>query len=680
MNSTPGATDTSEESLHRLADSPPVQQEQAHQEPAGEHEPRVGAGRARLFSSPREATILTSLLLVSGTLLVYQRALQNGFVSYDDPEFVTENPIVRQGLSWRTIAWAFRTTSQDYWHPLTWISHMADVQLFGLNPVGHHLDSVFLHALNVMFFFLILRKATGYIARSAVVAGLFALLPLNVESIAWVAERKTLLCTTALLLTMWAYGWYAKRPSLARYLAVIICFVAGLSAKPMLVTVPFALLLVDFWPLRRIALPSKGSIFSGDFAASFRKLALEKAPLLALSATISVMTIAAQRRTRELLESIPLQWRVENALSSYALYIVKVVWPARLAVLYPFPSGPPGIARTAVAAAAVIALIAITALAWRFREKTYLLAGWLWYLGTLVPVIGFLQDGHQAMADRYVYFSCWGLFVAAVWLVADIAPNIGLTRSALASIAGTAIVAYACLTFVQIGYWKNNYALYSHALAITRQNPIMENDFGASLVDMGQFDLAAPHFQAAVEYMPDYATAHYNLGSMLQRQNRLDAAMSEYTIALRQTHDPIAAAHVYDNIAALRLQQLRSQDALAAYDAALRANPYDSLARTGRGILEFRQANVDAALPDLSFAVQLNPGDPLTCYWLGRALEDKGDLPQAAEAYETALRLADADASLPKASSPAEDPAFADAPALADAKSRLDSLRAKLKP
>jgi len=612
--------------------------------------------RSSLFATARQRTVVAGLLLALGTLLIYQRSLHNGFVNYDDPGFVTENSVVRQGLSWHTISWAFHTTSQDYWRPLDWISHMADVQFFGLNPTGHHLTSLFLHVLNVVVFFLLLRIATGYVARSAVAAGLFAVLPLNVESVAWVAERKTVLSATFLLLTLLAYGWYAKRPGIGRYLAVFLLFALGLMAKPMLVTLPFALLLVDFWPLKRLDIPSQGTQSARDFGRTLLKLVAEKIPLFLLSGASGAITFVGVGRLNGIVSTdyFPLSWRIKNVITAYVIYVLKGIWPSGMAPFYPFAGGSIG---TMQVVASAVVLVAITAAAWHFREKRYFLVGWLWYLGTMVPVIGLLQAGYQARADRYAYTSFLGLFVCAVWGIAEATPHISLRQPALAALAVAALAAYSWVSFVQIGYWHDSYALFSHALQVTSRNAVAENDLGAALVDMGKPDLATPHFQAAVQYMPDYATAHYNLGSMLQSQSQLDDAAKEYRSALMYTRDPIEAVKVYDNLAVLRQQQNDPVAETSAYNAALRVNPYDIRARARRGILEYQQGNLNDAQVDLSWAVRLAPDNPNTCYWLGRVLEDKGELAMAESAYETALGMA---------------------PDLSDAKTHLDAVRSKL--
>lgn len=376
---------------------------------------------------PKYRTAIVALLLFFGTLALYYPALQNGFVNYDDPAYVTSNPHVQQGLTKRSVAWAFSSTAEANWHPLTWLSHMLDVQLFGLRPAGHHAQSVLWHAVNVVLLFLLLAKATGFLGRSAVVAALFAVHPLNVESVAWVSERKTVLCTFFLLLALAAYGWYVKRPRASLYLLVALLFALGLMAKPMLITLPFLLLILDFWPLERFP------------QTPLNKLVIEKIPLLALSAASAAITLYAQRAGGAVgsTQLLPLAMRVKNAIYSYLIYLDKTLWPARLAVFYPHPEG--ALSLWKVAGAAVI-LIAITIAFQHFRESRYLLLSWLWFLITLAPVIGIVQVGRQAWADRYAYIPLWGLFVIGVWLVAEIAARISLSRTAQVAIASAVLL------------------------------------------------------------------------------------------------------------------------------------------------------------------------------------------------------------------------------------------------
>ncbi len=572
---------------------------------------------------------LIGFLLFLGTIVLYYPALHNGFVNYDDPAYITSNWHVQQGLNSRGVAWAFTSTAEANWHPLTWLSHMLDVQLFGMRPEGHHAQSVFWHALNVVLLFLLLAKATGFVGRSALVAGLFAVHPLNVESVAWIAERKTVLCTFFLLLALAAYGWYAKKPRVGRYMLVALFFAMGLMAKPMAITLPFALLLVDFWPLQRFR------------QTSLSKLALEKIPLLALSAASAAITLYAQHAGGAvgLIEALPLAMRVKNAIYSYFIYVEKTIWPSRLAVFYPHPEGSLALWRVIFAAAV---LAAVTALFWHFRgsryERCYLLAGWLWFLGTLVPVIGIVQVGRQAWADRYAYFPVWGLFVIAVWLLAEAAARIKLSPAAQVALASAVLLGYSVAAHIQMEYWRDSYSLFTHAIQVTDANPIAEGNLGSALIDMQRPDLAVPHLERAVRLMPTLAAAHYNLGILLQRQNELNRALQEYQLALQYASDEREAAQTHNNLGVLFKQLGRRDEAVAEFSHAIALNPHEQNSLLGRGLIERDEGKLDAALQDFSQAAQIAPS-PSALYWQGRVLEDKGQLAAAAEAYRGALKL-----------------------------------------
>ena len=574
----------------------------------------------------RRTTIpLIGLLLFLGTLALYYHALQNGFVNYDDPNYVTSNWHVQQGLTSRGVAWAFTATAEANWHPLTWLSHMLDVQSFGLGAAGHHAQSILWHALNVVLLFLLLAKATGFVGRSALVAGLFAVHPLNVESVAWVAERKTVLCTFFLLLALAAYGWYAKKPRVGRYLLVALFFALALMAKPMAITLPFMLLLVDFWPLRRFP------------RTSLSKLVLEKIPLLALSAASAAITLYAQRAGGAvgLIEALPLAMRVKNAIYSYLIYVEKTVWPSRLAVFYPHPEGSLALWRVIVAAAV---LAVITALFWHFRERRYLLAGWLWFLGTLIPVIGIVQVGRQAWADRYAYFPVWGLLVIAVWLLAEAAARIKLSLAAQVAIASAVLLGYSVAAHIQMGYWRDSYSLFTHAIQAPDANPVAEGNLGSALIDMQRPELAVPHLERAIQLMPTLAAAHYNLGILLQRQNELDRALQEYQLALKYASDEREAAQTHNNLGVLFKQLGRRDEAITEFTYAIALNPHEQNSLLGRGLIERDEGKLDAALHDFSQAARTAPS-PSALYWKGRVLEDKGQLAASAEAYRGALKL-----------------------------------------
>jgi Tfp pilus assembly protein PilF len=577
--------------------------------------------------SKHQATVpIVALLLFLGTMALYYPALQNGFVNYDDPAYVTSNSQVRQGLVSRSLSWAFTSTAEANWHPLTWLSHMLDVRLFGMLPAGHHVQSIFWHAINVVLLFLLLWRATGFLGRSAVVAGLFAAHPLNVESVAWIAERKTLLCTFFFLLALAAYGWYVKQPKASRYLLVALLFALGLMAKPMVITLPLALLLLDFWPLGRVP------------KAPYSKLILEKVPLLALSAASAAITLYAQRAGGAIgsTQLLPLAMRVKNAIYSYLVYIEKAVWPSRLAVFYPHPEG--SLALWKVMAAATI-LIMITALCWHFRKRRYLVVGWLWFLITLAPVIGIVQVGRQAWADRYAYIPLWGLFVIGVWLLSEAASRVALSKIAQGAIALAILLGFAVTARSQIEYWRDSYSLFTHAIQVTDANPIAEGNLGSALMEMRRPDLAEPHLERAIQLMPTLGTAHYNLGTLLHRQNELEQALREYQLALKYASDEREAAQTHNNLGVLLNQLRRRDEAVAEFTQAIALNPYEQNSLIGRGVIEYQEGKFDDALQDFARAAQIAPS-PLAFYWQGRVLEEKGQLSDAAEAYRSALKLA----------------------------------------
>lgn len=594
-----------------------------------------------MLGSVREQTLLALLALVVLTFGIYATSLHNEFVNYDDPSYVLENPHVNTGLTLQNLRWAFTGTASDNWHPLTWISHMADVTVFGLKPAGHHFDSVAWHLLNVGLLFLLLRAATGYFLRSFVVAALSAVCPLNVESVAWVAERKSLICTTFLLLALFAYGAYVRRPSGGKYLALLGVFALGLMAKPMVITLPFILLLADYWPLNRMS-PTQSDSASQNATTrteSLGKLVIEKIPLLALSAASAALTIYAQRAggaTRGFGTPIPISQRAVNAVVSYVTYIWKAIWPARLAVFYPHPEGSLPVWKTATA---VAILIAATLAVWRWRERRYLVTGWLWFLGTLVPVLGLVQVGRQAMADRYAYIPFLGLFVIAVWLAAEAASKLESSQWILASGASIAIVGYACVSLVQIGYWRTSETLFTHALDVTEHNGVAEENLGVAMLQIGRPDLAYDHLQAAVEYMPDFSTAHYDYGTVFQQAGRMDKALHEYSLALQFTGDVNEAAWIHNNIGSIMLQRNSLDVALQEYNTALKLDPNQPSSLLGRGTVEFRQGHLDLAEQDLVRLTQIRP-TPLAWYSLGRTLEQERKIQPAANAYQTALGLA----------------------------------------
>ena len=466
------------------------------------------------MSRNRLPVLLAALALALLTAALFLPALQGEFV-WDDAQYITENRVVRGGLDARTAAWAFTTFHASNWHPLTWLSHLLDVRLFGLRPAGHHATGVALHALNASLLFALLAGLTGARWRSLAVAALFAFHPLRVQSVAWIAERKDVLSGFFWLAALAAYLAYARRPGRGRYLAVAACFVLALLAKPMAVTLPLVLLLLDYWPLGRLRGASPAAL---PPIAALRPLVLEKLPLLGLSAASAVVTFLAQRGGGAVrsLEQFPLWVRALNAVESYAGYLGKALWPAGLSVTYPHPARDLPLWPALLAAAL---LTALGAAAYRARaRRPYLLAGLCWYAGTLVPVIGLVQVGAQAMADRYTYLPLMGAAVAAVWAAADLAR--GRRRAGPARTAATlaALVAFSLVTRTTIGFWKDEVTLFSRAVAL-RPNALAHTNLGVALARRGEVAAAIVNYDAALALRPEDANTWFNLGRAHTRRN-----------------------------------------------------------------------------------------------------------------------------------------------------------------
>ena len=576
------------------------------------------------------------LLLAVITLALYNPVSRHPFINYDDDRYVTENPHVRAGLTWDSVGWAFTSTEQGNWHPLAWISHEVDVSLFRLNPAGHHFTSVLLHALNAILLFLLLVRATGRAGPSLFVAVLFAVHPINVESVAWIAERKNVLCTFFFLLTLIAYGWYARRPCWQRYLVMVAGFAAALASKPMVVTLPFVLLLWDYWPLGRVR--GGDSKFAHSMPAySWVQLVIEKIPLFALSAASAVITVYAQRAGGAVRSIAQFSFgvRVENAICAYAMYLWKMVWPMRLALVYPHPGDLLAAWRVALS---TLVLIGITAAVYRLRGRRYLAVGWLWFLGTLIPVIGLVQVGDAAMADRYAYIPLIGIFIMIAFGVADFAAarNIGVVWQTGPAITVTILLALLCHR--QIGYWESSQSVWAHALAITQNNFIAEDNLGGALVMEGNADQAFPHFEAASRINPQDAMSRMNIGAYLQSHGHVDEAITQYKTAIGLTSDAGLRAQAYANLGGAQRTLGEDEAARQSFDEALQLNPIQASAWIGKGLLAQKQGRLDEAIDDLSRGVALQPtGEHY--FDLGRSLQQAGRLPEAAGAYRRALKL-----------------------------------------
>ena len=461
------------------------------------------------------------LLLLLAVAVVYWRVTDCEFIGFDDGQYVVENPHVHAGLSAQSVTWAFTTTAASNWVPLTWLSYMLDYELYGLNPRGYHLTNLLLHLASSALLLLVLWRTTGARGCSAFVAALFALHPLHVESVAWVAERKDVLCGFFFMLTLWAYTRYAERDfTLGRYGLVLLFLGLGLMAKPMLVTVPAVLLLLDFWPLGRFE------------RTRLRTLLLEKVPLLLLAVCAAVPTwlIQASSSATGLVENLGLDLRVGNALLAYVHYIVHFFWPRGLAVFYPHPGADVSIGW---AIAAGLLLLGVSVLVLRSTpRRPYLALGWLWYLGMLVPVIGLVQVGEQAMADRYTYLPMIGLTIAVAWGAPDLLERWRPRPELVAAATGLVLVTLASLTWVQIGYWRNSVTLFEHALRVTQDNHLAHTNLGVALTERGEHERAIHHYEQALRIKPDYVAAHFNLAVTLVRQDRRAEAIRHYARAL----------------------------------------------------------------------------------------------------------------------------------------------------
>ncbi len=566
-------------------------------------------------SGGRGQMLAPALALGLMAALPYLRGIDNAFIEFDDPEYVTTNIHVLKGLTWEGISWAMTTFSLGNWHPLTWLSHMTVVSLFGIEPRWHHAANILLHALNTGLLFLALARLTGAPWRSAFVAALFGVHPLHVESVAWVAERKDLLAGLFFMLVLLAYERYARRGKKVHLLAVTLFLALGLTAKPMLVTVPFLLLLLDLWPLGRAPW-----------------LLLEKAPLFALSLASCVVTFLAQGKAIAALESLPLGARLANAVVSYAAYLGKTVWPASLTILYPYRPHSPW----AVLGAALL----LAALSWvmlsRFRRAPFLTIGWFWFGGMLVPVIGIVQVGDQALADRYTYLPLIGIFAALAWGVPRVVPERWQRAPALAVAAGAALVLLTWTSWVQVGLWKDSPTIFRHTLALTSGNWLIENNLGSTLYREGKFDEAEIHLREAIRIMPNDPEAHNNLGNALYSQRNLDGAIVEYRAAISLRPD-LPEAH--NNLGNAMLNKGELDAAIIEYRETIRLAPDNPKAYSNLGSALFGTGKLDEAIAQYREAIRLLPDFANARYNLGNALEARGLLDEAVVQYQNALRI-----------------------------------------
>jgi tetratricopeptide (TPR) repeat protein len=575
----------------------------------------VGGSRTRGL-----AWALLALVLLN--IAVFERVRDHDFVTWDDGPYVTENATVQDGLTTRGLAWAWSAPTAPYWHPLTWMSHMLDVELFGLDAGGHHLTSLAIHIVNTLLLCVLLVHLTGSAGRSAFVAALFAIHPLHVESVAWIAERKDVLSTLFLLLTCGAYAWYTRRPRWGRYAALFLVLGLGLAAKPMLVTLPLLLLLLDIWPL-------------GRWSSSWPRLVLEKLPLVALAIAVGVATYLIQQRVGAMaaFESLPLEHRLANAVMSYVKYILLMVWPSGLAAFYPYPRALPPVWLLAAAIVALVTASVVAALS--FRRRPYVFVGWFWYVIALLPVIGIIQVGEQAMADRFTYVPLIGLFVIAAWLLPELLVRLFRHRAAVPVAAVVVIVGYAATARAQVEHWRNGRTLWERALAVTRDNYYAHSALGALLAGDGLVADAVAHQVEALRIRPSDSDAHNELGKVLAEQGKLPDAIAHFRAALR-SNDAFARAHHNLGMALLNLGAY--DEAVSHFRAALALEPDLAKAHDGLGRALARGGRPGEAVPQFREALRIAPAFVEARYNLALALAEQGETDQAVAEYRTVVR------------------------------------------
>lgn len=586
-------------------------------------------------TSNRQKLILC-ILLATTTIAVYSPIIRAPFLNYDDALHVTENAHVRAGLTWSTVQWAFRSSETSDWHPITWLSHGLDYELFGLSPAGPHTVNLLLHAINAVLLFLILEAATSFLWQSFGAAALFALHPINVESVAWISERKDVLSMFFFLLALAAYGWYVRRPGVGRCLVVTVAYVFALMTKAQVITFPFALLLLDYWPLRRIAginQTEQADEAQAVPSKSFLRLVLEKIPWFALSAASAVITMNVE--TEAMQAKYPLWVRLANAALAYAKYIGKAIWPLHLAALYPHP----GLSINVVASiAAAIAIIGVSAFALVYRRHRPFFVGWFWFLGTLVPMIGLVQISIHSMADRYAYIPLLGIFVIISWGAGDLVDKWHLPKSVLIAASAAALIALAVMLSLQVSFWRDNVTLWTHTLAITQQNYTAEDMLASALLAEGKIEEGIPHLRQALVYYPNDAMATLNLATYDQMRGDYASALEGYSKVPHYTKNPgfIAQALINSGFAYMSLKEY--QNATQDFITVVEAQPANAAAWRGLGLAEQRGGHLAQAIQPYQQTAQLEPSGA-NFLLLAQAYEQAGqaDASRAAQSQAAAI-------------------------------------------
>jgi Flp pilus assembly protein TadD len=566
------------------------------------------------------------------TLVVFYQVHSFEFVNYDDIDYVCKNLNIQSGITLKAVKWAFTTGHASNWHPLTWLSHMLDWQLFKSKPSGHHLTNLVFHIANILLVFIVLNQMTRALWPSAFVAALFALHPLHVESVAWVSERKDVLSTFLWLLTMWAYICFVRRPKISRYLLVVVFFALGLMAKPMLVTLPFVLLLLDYWPLDRLGPKFR----KADTKYSLSYLLVEKIPLFVMALASCIVTFIVQKKSgaMDMGEKHSFFIRLANASISYLQYIIKMVWPAHLAFFYPHPGRNVSILYAVISA---VFLLMVTVFVFRFaKNHRYLVTGWFWYLGTLVPVIGFVHVGVQAMADRYTYITLTGLFIIIAWGVPELFEKWLHRKSVLWAFSLIVLSVLTICTYLQLGYWKDTITLCQHALSVTEGNYVAHLSMAQKLLEQGRIEESIRHNSEAVRIKPDDVDALSSLGSALLKAGRTDEAIDYYKKALEINPRHFGANF---NLGAVLAAKGRFAEAISFYNKALQIAPDLIEVRIHLGVALSDSGRFAEAVKEYEEALRIQPQNAIVHNTLGVALLRQGKFDEAIAHFNQAIRL-----------------------------------------
>lgn len=582
-------------------------------------------------AAQKHASILICLFLVIAAVIVYGQMLGHDFVYYDDHQYAAENSHVKAGLTVEGLKWAFSTLDFEFWHPLTWLSLMLDTQLFGIAPGGYLFSNLLLHIINALLLFIFFRRSTGAVWQSGLVAALFALHPAHVESVAWIAQRKDVLSTFFWMLTLLCYLFYVERPGIKTYLPVLLSLVLGLMAKPMLITLPFVLLLLDYWPLKRFKCETSLKSSFPSALALFR----EKIPMFAFVGAAGVLTYFAQEIGGGIVSTarVPVAKRISNALVSYLEYIANLLWPFDLACYYPLPDTFP----LWQVGGALLLLVLIFWFAIRSaRRYPFVIVGWLWYLGTLVPVIGLVKIGAFSMADRYTYVTFIGIYVIAAWGVPQLLTRIPYHRTTMVSLATLVLIVCMVTTWYQVRFWQNKFTLFTRALEVTSNNWFAHNALGRDFLRREKYDQALNQFYKALHIVPNYIPTYINLGITYARQNKLTEAIGYLSDA--EQMNP-AVAEVQKDLAILYEQQGDSDKAIQHFRRALKIEPENAVVHKYLGNLMIARGNLDEAIDHFVQSLKVQPGDARVHYNLGLAFEQQGKNDEAVEQYSAALKI-----------------------------------------